>query len=205
MNLSNVCYLSPLLNFIAVRTCTSKIILLNIETQKKVASLLDLGFSDYVPLSWHPNGQILAVGYESTIFIFDFSDSNQWLHQTELKLDVAVSDQNSFQYSNIELNTIIEDATVDAHDEEEQLSGWESILEDSLRFPFPIQFAGKKCQAIQIEFKHDRLGLEIISRGKKTWADLSEIAPQKNTEQSDKNWLFLIAYQKWAALSLERY
>ena len=43
---------------------------------------------------------------------FDFSDSNQWLHQTELKLDVAVSDQNSFQYSNIELNTIIEDATV---------------------------------------------------------------------------------------------
>ncbi len=65
-----------------------------------------------------------------------------------------------------QLDDMIEQATVDAHDESEQLSGWSCMFEENLAVPFETTVLGVPVKVEQVTQNNDEQIVAICTRGK---------------------------------------
>ncbi len=92
------------------------------------------------------------------------------------------------------LQKIIEEATVDCHDEYEQAAGFEDFLEDEISFPFRAMVLGEKVEVTGTA-RSGRFAVKVTrhDNGKKFLVDvfdLHEISGAKNRE-------LIEAYRLW--------
>jgi hypothetical protein len=81
------------------------------------------------------------------------------------------------QFSDDELERIIADATIDAYDEDEVMSGWETYLEDEMSFPFSVQVLGQKMSATRVALKRNQVKIAVQRTGETWyyWLDFSDV------------------------------
>lgn len=92
------------------------------------------------------------------------------------------------------LDQIIEDATIDAYDISEQISGFQVLMEDEDLCPFSVELLGQSIQISQIIVVHDRLvGIYRQNNARHT-IDLLNIKLDPNM----KGYQYLAAYKKWS-------
>jgi len=68
------------------------------------------------------------------------------------------------------IEAMIEEATVDAHDDGEQAMGWESALEENLELPFTTRVLGIEVNVDRIELRGDNSIVAICRRGRERQA-----------------------------------
>lgn len=95
------------------------------------------------------------------------------------------------------LEEIIEDATADCHDLEEQFSGFYATLESELAFPFEAEILGKKVMVKNVTEKEERIIAElVILEEEKSSVHEVDILDLKNI-QGEKNVELVEAYRLW--------
>ena len=110
-------------------------------------------------------------------------------HQLSKLLAVA-------ELSDAELDALVEQATVDAYDEYEQLAGFHVVIEEHLAVPFRTTVLGVEVTVTKIDLLSGSGIAAICSRGKYRqaigiWDRPRHIPPQAGTEWID-------AYRRWA-------
>jgi hypothetical protein len=66
--------------------------------------------------------------------------------------------------SKAELSAMVEEATIDAHDEEEQLMGFFDVLQEELTLPFETMVLGVKVTVADIDQTATGVGRELRPR-----------------------------------------
>lgn len=103
-------------------------------------------------------------------------------------------------FSELDVNAIrsaMDEATVDAYDPEEQISGLFNVLVDELEFPFQVSVLGEKLTATNIEMaRGDNLGLDLlVDRNGQTYR--IEVRSVELVEPLPEGHLTLAAYLHW--------
>ncbi len=70
------------------------------------------------------------------------------------------------QPSTSALKVMIEEATVDAHDESEQAMGWHYAFDEYLELPFITRVLGVEVNVEQLELRDDNSIVAICTRGR---------------------------------------
>ena len=96
--------------------------------------------------------------------------------------------------ANAELDSIIEDALADAHDEYEQVSGFYCVLEDSVSFPFETTLLGLPVTVTGLDATDDDV-LAVVRRGKHAQKIPLETLPLPAPLPAGGN--YLLAYRRW--------
>lgn len=65
-----------------------------------------------------------------------------------------------------EYERMLEEATVDCHDEDETFSGIETSLEDELEFPFDALVLGRPAKIVDVDGKKSGLRAGIVMKAK---------------------------------------
>ena len=68
--------------------------------------------------------------------------------------------------SDAELDTLIEEATVDAYDESEQIVGFHTMLQEHLDVPFQTAVLGVEVTAEKVDLSDDNQIVVVCTRGK---------------------------------------
>jgi Calcium binding len=97
--------------------------------------------------------------------------------------------------SGARLAEMIEEATVDAYDEGEQMIGWFTAMEENLAMPFETEILGVIATVKRLELRDDNAIVAICARGSARQAigvlDLPMPSPQP------AGWEWLEAYRHW--------
>lgn len=94
------------------------------------------------------------------------------------------------------LNELIEEATVDAYDEEEQHTGLLTMIEDNVVCPFKAQLIGEKVEVTEFVWPKSGLGLKVECRYKgKT--HLVDITSLEWTDPLPEGFEWIEAYLEW--------
>jgi len=94
---------------------------------------------------------------------------------------------------------LIEEATVDCYDEEEQASGFFSVIEDNVRFPFTTRILGVEASAAAVEMDDDGHIKVVCERsGEQQRIDLIDL-PLPSPPPSGVEWI--AAYRRWVERS----
>lgn len=95
-----------------------------------------------------------------------------------------------------ELNRLIEEATVDAHNDEEQATGFFAMIEDSLALPFITSFLGVKVSVVAVDLDDNNSIIAVCERGgQRQRIDLADL-PIPSPPPSGAEWI--AAYRCWA-------
>jgi len=90
---------------------------------------------------------------------------------------------------------MIEEATVDAHDESEQASGWFTMFDDYLELPFDTEVLGVRVTVETIEQRDDNHIVAICKRGKNKLAIGVVDLPLSSPRPEGADWIE--AYRAW--------
>jgi hypothetical protein len=91
---------------------------------------------------------------------------------------------------------MVEEATVDAHDEAEQATGWYTMFEEHLGLPFETQVLGVTVSVKRIELRDDDRIAAICTRGGvKQLVDLADL-PLPSPRPDGAEWID--AYRAWS-------
>ncbi len=101
------------------------------------------------------------------------------------------------ELSDRELDTLIEDATVDAYDEHEQLAGFHVVLKERLAVPFQTTVLGVEVTVTKIDLLSGSGIVAICSRGKHRQAIGILDLPLPTPPPAGAEWIS--AYRRWAA------
>lgn len=94
-----------------------------------------------------------------------------------------------------QLDKLIEEATVDCHDEEEQASGFFAMIEDNLALPFATRVLGLEVSVVAVEMDDDgRLKAMCKNGGERQRIDLTDL-PLPSPPPSGAEWI--AAYRRW--------
>jgi hypothetical protein len=74
--------------------------------------------------------------------------------------------KRSARPSPTELDRLIEEATVDAHDESEQMVGFLAALEENLAVPFTTELLGVTVTVVEVDLTEDDRIVAVCRRGK---------------------------------------
>jgi len=100
-----------------------------------------------------------------------------------------------------ELQELLEEATVDCYDEDEQFWGLFTVMDESLPFPFPATVVGEAVSVLDLDGKHSSMfgGIHArVRRGDKEYtASLTSLNAEKASAEVAK-WLAVYGY--WASL-----
>ena len=95
-----------------------------------------------------------------------------------------------------ELERLIEEATVDAYDDEEQASGFFSMIDDSLALPFVTSILGVEVSVVAIDLDDDNRLIAVCERGgQRQRIDLANL-PIPSPPPPGAEWI--AAYRHWA-------
>ena len=92
-----------------------------------------------------------------------------------------------------ELDELIEEATVDCYDDSECISGFASMIEDNLEFPFSAKVIGEDVMVTGVTQEKDEVLAECERKDKKYTVNILNVeftSPVKGIEWLD-------AYKKW--------
>jgi calcium binding protein len=93
------------------------------------------------------------------------------------------------------LAEMIEEATVDAHDQSEQVMGWFTMFENHLELPFETEVLGVRVAVEAIEPRDDNRIVALCKRGKETQAiEITEL-PTAREKPAGAEWIE--AYRQW--------
>jgi hypothetical protein len=98
--------------------------------------------------------------------------------------------------SRAQLDALVEEATVDCHDEDEQLSGLHTMIEDNLAVPFQTRVLGAEVTVKSIELTARNDIVSICSRGKTRQAIPVLDLPLPTPPPEGAEWIE--AYRHWA-------
>lgn len=94
-----------------------------------------------------------------------------------------------------QLDKLIEEATVDCHDEEEQASGFLTMIEENLALPFATRVLGVEASVVAVEMDDDgRLKAVCERGGERQCIGLTDL-PLTSLPPSGAEWIF--AYRRW--------
>jgi Calcium binding len=97
--------------------------------------------------------------------------------------------------SNAELDAMVEEATVDCHDEDEQLTGFASMVEDNLEFPFETTVLGMTVTVTGVAHRSHGLVADCV-RGQRKQAIHVLDLPIPEPPPKGAEWI--AAYRRWA-------
>jgi len=83
-----------------------------------------------------------------------------------MRRDAGKKRPRATKASNAELDSLIEEATVDAYDESEQMIGFHTMLSENLEMPFKTQVLGVEVKVEKLDLTDDNQIAEICTRGK---------------------------------------
>ena len=93
------------------------------------------------------------------------------------------------------LDELVEEATVDAHDESEQAMGFFAVIEDELRLPFETEMLGTTVTVERIDVTEDDRLVAVCRKGKAhqriSLADLPLPTPLPQGAE------WIVAYRYW--------
>ncbi len=94
------------------------------------------------------------------------------------------------------LDQLIEEATVDAHDESEQAVGFYSVIEENVAFPFRTEVLGMEVSVTGVDISEDDRVVAICKRGRQTQhIDLADL-PTPSPPPAGVEWIS--AYRRWS-------
>ncbi len=101
--------------------------------------------------------------------------------------------------SRAELDAMIEEATIDAYDEEEQRTGFHAMMEDRLRLPFDTIVLGVAVTVERLDLRDDGAIVALCRRGDARQAISVLDLPLPDPRPSGAEWID--AYRRWACSS----
>jgi hypothetical protein len=96
--------------------------------------------------------------------------------------------------SDRQLDELIEEATVDAYDEEEQAAGFYTMIDDNLALPFRTRILGLDVSVVAIEMDDDGIKAVCENAGKQQSIGLLDL-PLPSPLPSGAEWI--AAYRRW--------
>lgn len=93
------------------------------------------------------------------------------------------------------LAEMIEEATVDAHDESEQAMGWFTVFEEHLELPFETEVLGVPVRVTRIDHRDDDRIVAICARGRDEQAIGLADLPLPTPMPRGAEWIE--AYRRW--------
>ena len=109
--------------------------------------------------------------------------------------DRATTTKRSHQLSDAELDGLIDEATVDAHDESEQACGFFAVLEDELVLPFETTILDAKVTVEAIDLRDDDRIFARCVRGRSHQDLALEDLPLRAPPPAGARWI--AAYRRW--------
>ncbi len=100
------------------------------------------------------------------------------------------------RWTSAHLHDLIEEATVDAHDESEQRSGFYTMIEEQLALPFEIEILGVKAAVTSIDFNDAEEIVGICTRGDARQAISILDLPLPTPPPGGAEWIE--AYRRWS-------
>src|SRR5215475_8239234 len=98
-----------------------------------------------------------------------------------------------------QLDELIEEATVDCYDEEEQATGFFAVIEDNLALPFTTRILGVDASVTAVEMDNDGRIKTVCERsGEQQRIDLIDL-PLPSPPPSGAEWI--AAYRRWVERS----
>ena len=97
--------------------------------------------------------------------------------------------------SNAELDALIEEATVDAYDESEQMIGFHTMLDENLQMPFKTEVLGVEVMVEKLDLTDDNQIAVICTRGKSS--QLIPILDLPLLKPPPKGAEWIDAYRRW--------
>ena len=97
--------------------------------------------------------------------------------------------------SKARLAAMIEEATVDAYGEEEQATGWFTMIEEHLKLPFETKVLGTVVTVARIDLSDDGRIVAICTRGRERQAISVTELPLPSPRPSGSEWIE--AYRHW--------
>lgn len=94
------------------------------------------------------------------------------------------------------LDELIEEATVDAHDVSEQVTGFHAMFENDLAVPFKTQVLGVEVTVERIDLTEDEQIVAVCVRG--TSRQRIHIADLPLPDPPPEGWEWIEAYGRWA-------
>jgi hypothetical protein len=94
-----------------------------------------------------------------------------------------------------QLDELIEEATVDCYDEQEQAAGFFAVIEDNLALPFSTRILGVDASVAAVEMDNDGRIKAVCERsGERQRIDLIDL-PLPSPPPSGAEWI--AAYRRW--------
>ncbi|MFI5906000.1 calcium-binding protein [Dactylosporangium sp. NPDC051541] len=97
-----------------------------------------------------------------------------------------------------ELDALVEEATVDCYNGDEQLTGLYTMIEDNLAMPFTTRVLGVEVVVRRVDLRNDRI-VAICHRGRERQAVAILDLPLPEPPPEGSQWI--AAYRHWAAES----
>ena len=98
--------------------------------------------------------------------------------------------------SKAKLDEMIEEATVDAHDESEQTTGFYTMLEDNLATPFKTEMLGVEVTVERLDMTDDEQIVAVCARGKSRQRVPILDLPLPSPLPEGADWI--MAFRRWA-------
>lgn len=98
--------------------------------------------------------------------------------------------------SEAKLDEMIEEATVDAHDESEQTVGFYTMIEDNLAVPFKTEMLGVEVTVERLDMTDDEQIVAVCARGKSRQRVPILDLPLPSPLPDGADWI--IAFRRWA-------
>jgi len=99
--------------------------------------------------------------------------------------------------STAKLDEMIEEATVDAYDDSEQMSGFYTLLEERLEMPFRTEVLGVDVMVERLDMTEDGRIVAVCSRGKARQRVPILDLPLPNPPPEGAEWIE--AFRRWAS------
>jgi Calcium binding len=110
---------------------------------------------------------------------------------------VKHNNQRSSRLSEARLQEMIEEATVDAYDESEQVTGWLTMIDDNLAVPFETVVLGVPVTVERVELNQSDEIIAVCARGRHRQSLPILDLPLPTPPPHGAEWLE--AYRRWRA------
>ncbi|MGI5180599.1 calcium-binding protein [Dactylosporangium sp. CA-152071] len=97
--------------------------------------------------------------------------------------------------SRAQLDALVEEATVDCYNDDEQLTGLYTMIEDNLELPFTTQVLGVEVAVRRVDLVDDRI-VAICHRGRERQAIAILDLPLPDPPPDGAQWI--AAYRSWS-------
>jgi hypothetical protein len=97
--------------------------------------------------------------------------------------------------SSAKLAEMIEEATVDAYGDDEQATGWFTVIGEQLGVPFETEVLGVRVTVKRLELRNNNSIVAICARGAQRQAINLVDLPMPSRRPT--GWEWLVAYRRW--------